>query len=208
MQDITITALARTQFGKNAAGLMRRNGQIPAIVYGISATQHIAVDAEDFKVKFRYISENTIIPMQIGDKKIDVLLKEYQHDIVRDKILHLDFYEIKQDKKIHAKVPVKLLGQAIGQRDGGVVDHLLHEIDLECMPRFMPKQVELDISGLKIGDSLHVSNIKPLENIKFLSAADTTVVTLSHPKEDATLVVAEAPAEAPAKGKAGKSGKK
>ncbi len=186
MDNLLLIAEPRTEFGKNVTGRMRRCGKIPAVVYGVSKTQHILLNADDFNKKFRYMSDKTIVPLEIEGKKHDVLVKDYHYDIVRDKILHVDLYEIKRVKEVRTAVPVVLCGQAVGERDGGVVQQVLEKVEVESMPMFTPKEVKMDISGLKIGESLTVANLAAIENVKFVTKNDTIVVSLVMPKASAS----------------------
>ncbi len=185
MDNLLLIAEPRTEFGKNVVGRMRRCGKIPAVVYGVSKTQHILLNADDFNKKFRYMSDKTIVPLEIAGKKHDVLVKDYHYDIVRDKILHVDLYEIKRVKEVRTAVPVVLSGQAVGERDGGVVNQMLDKVEVESMPMFTPKEVKIDISSLKIGDSLTVASLIAIENVKFVTKTDTIVVSLVMPKASA-----------------------
>ncbi|MGL4524619.1 MAG: 50S ribosomal protein L25 [Spirochaetia bacterium] len=182
MDDLLLTAEPREEFGKGATNRMRRAGKIPAVVYGVSKTQHILLNADDFNKKFRYMSGKTIVPLDIASKKHDVLVKDYHYDIVRDRVLHVDLYEIKRVKEVKSQVPVKLVGVAIGQRDGGVTEQALMQLEISSMPMFTPKEVEIDITSLKLGDSLTVAEIKPVENVTFVSKSEAKVVSLVLPK--------------------------
>lgn len=183
MESLLLVAEPRTEFGKGAVGRMRRAGKIPAVVYGISKTQHILLDADEFNKKFRYMSDKTIVPLEVEGKNLDVLIKEYDYDIVRDRILHVDLYQIKRVKEVKTKVPIVLVGHAIGERDGGVVDQTLANVELESMPMFTPKEVRIDISGLKLGEHLTVAQLIPVENARFLSKPEAVVVSLVLPKK-------------------------
>lgn len=186
MDNLLLVAEPRTEFGKNVAGRVRRCGKIPAVVYGVSETRHILLDADDFNKKFRYISDKTIVPLEISGKKHDVLVKDYHYDIVRDKILHVDLYEIKRVKEVRTTVPVVLCGHAVGERDGGVVTQMLDKVEVESMPMFTPSEVKIDISGLKVGDNLTVADLISIENVKFVTKSDTVVVSLVLPKASAS----------------------
>lgn len=189
MESLLLVAEPRAEFGKGAARRMRRAGKIPAVVYGVSKTQHVLLGADEFNKKFRYMSDKTVVPLEVVGKKIDVLVKDYHYDIVRDRILHVDLYEIKRVKEVKSQVSIVLVGRAIGERDGGVVEQTLAKVELESMPMFTPKEVKIDISGLKLGDSLTVAQLIPVENVRFMTKPETVVVSLVVPKKT------EAPAE-------------
>lgn len=182
MQDLALKAEDRSELGKGGVGRLRKTGKIPAVIYGIEKPIAVSLDEKDFLHKFRYMSEHTIVPVETGGKKIEVLVKDYQYDIVRDKILHVDLYQIIRGKTVKAKAPIKLVGQAIGQREGGVTSQKLMEVEVECMPRFMPSEIELDISSLKVGESLTVANLKKKENVVYITKQDTIIVTVKAPQ--------------------------
>jgi large subunit ribosomal protein L25 len=178
MDKLLLKAYERNDFGKNASHRLRKTGKIPAVIYGANKAVHISLDEQDFIMKFRHISNKTIVPLEINDKKIEVLVQDYQHDIVRDKIVHIDLYEFVRSTPLKVKVPLKFVGEPIGLREGGVIDQKEREIEVETMKRFIPNLIEVDISSLKKGDSINVGALKAPENVKFTQKANEVVVAL------------------------------
>jgi large subunit ribosomal protein L25 len=195
MEQKTLDAMSRDQLKKGAAKRLRREGKIPAVVYGHSGTAAITIDAREFSQKFKRISENTIIDLHVGEDNYDVLVKDYQEDILSNRILHIDFYEIERGKTLRTNVPVHTVGSAIGVREGGVLDTMLHTIEVECFPKDIPEYIEMDISGLDIGESIHVGDIEPPENVTFLVPEDYTIVSIIAPRSLEELEALEAEAE-------------
>ncbi|NIZ46683.1 50S ribosomal protein L25 [Entomospira nematocerorum] len=185
-KNLTINAQLRDQFGKNANGRLRREGSIPAVLYGEGRDGNVPLllDNKEFNNTFKYINLNsTIVKLHIdGQSDVEVLVKEYQFDPVRDQILHVDLYQIIRDELVKIRVPLQLTGTAIGLREGGVVNHQLKEIEVESMKRFAPSRVSIDISTLKIGDKFTVADIKALENVSFVTTNDTVVVSVDAPQ--------------------------
>jgi len=167
----------RSETGKGAARRIRATGKIPGNVYGHGA-ESVAVQADELQFKAlisRISAENTLIDLQIdGAEPKPVLIREIQRHPYRSVILHVDFFEITAGEKIRVAVPVRLEGNPIGVRNGGTLQVIRYELEVECLPRDIPSAFEADISELAIGDSLHIGEI------------DTGDVT---PLEDASLTV-------------------
>jgi large subunit ribosomal protein L25 len=186
MKEIMIKAKLRNRLGKKHAKKMRRNGIIPGVVYGAEMSSlPLEVEAKSFHAFLRSgLGENVIITLNIdnpknGDKK--VLIRELQRDPVWGEILHVDFQQISLSKKLTIKVPIHLVGVSIGvQQDGGILQHVLRELEVECLPTDIPAKIEVDVTNLKIGDSIHVGDIK-LEKGQILSDLQGSIVSVVPP---------------------------
>lgn len=152
----------RTETGKGAARRIRATGKIPGNVYGHGA-EPMAIQADElqFRALISKIStENTLIDLRVGDEKPkSVLIREVQRHPYRPVILHVDFFEITAGEKIRVSVPVRLEGNPIGVRNGGILQVIRYELEIECLPRDIPAAFEVDISELKIGESLHIGDV-------------------------------------------------
>ncbi|MBN2049507.1 MAG: 50S ribosomal protein L25 [Spirochaetales bacterium] len=180
MDKKTLTGFTREKFNKHVAGRLRREGKIPAVMYGSKGGRTLSVDSHEFHKKFHTVSENTIIQLQMEGETFDVLVKDYQEDIMTGSILHIDFFEIEKGKLLKTHVPIHLIGTAIGAREGGVQEQLMHEIEVECLPKNIPASIEVDITKLEEGASIHVAGLPAIEGVKFLAAEDSVVVTITH----------------------------
>jgi len=184
MAAVTLTAQARQERGKNAMRRLRRQGLVPGVVYGHGdETRTIALKAQELEKLLASISvENTIIGLSIdGGKPADTLIREVQQHPARRAVLHVDFLQIHAGEKIHLEVPVRLHGSPVGVRDnGGVLQEVLRELHVECLPRDIPEAVDLEIEHLDIGDSVHVKDIS-IPNVKILNDPDLVVVTVLAP---------------------------
>jgi len=186
MKEIVINAKARDKLGKEHAKKLRRGGMIPAVVYGAETSPlPLEVEAKSFHALLRSgLGENVIVTLNIddqknGDKK--VLIREVQRDPVWGDILHVDFQQVSLTKKLTINVPVRLVGTPIGvQQDGGILQHVLRELELECLPTDIPEKIEVDVINLKIGDSIHVADIK-LEKVEILSDPQGSIVSVVPP---------------------------
>ncbi|MDA3955336.1 50S ribosomal protein L25 [Oceanispirochaeta sp.] len=197
MEQKSLSVVERTEFKKGPAKKLRSEGLIPAVVYGHTNPLHIAVNAIEFGKKFKVVTENTVIKLELGDKTIEVLVKAIDDDIVTETIKHIDFYEFEKGKTLKTHVPIHLIGNSIGAKEGGIVEQKLHLLEIECLPKDLPEAIELDISQLETGDSIHVSQVPVEDGVKILNMETQTIVVVTSPKavvvetEDEEEVVAE-----------------
>jgi large subunit ribosomal protein L25 len=182
MQRKTLTAFERTEFRKSATKKLRKAGRIPAVIYGSELPASIAIDAHEFHKKFHAISENTIITIKSDSSSWDVLVKDFQEDLLNDEILHIDFYEIEQGRVLKTHVPVHTSGTPQGVKEGGILEQRLHSLEIECLPADLPEALDLDVSDLAIGDSIHVSDITPPKGVKFLNMPEQVIIVITTPK--------------------------
>lgn len=184
MAQRIVEADSRTEFGKGPAGRLRRSGKLPGIIYGRSDTMPITLDEHDFYQTFKQISESTIITIRTSDKDVDVLLKDYDEDLATGHLRHVDFYAIESGQLLRTNVQIHLSGAAPGVREGGVLQSQIHEVEVECFPKDIPEYFELDISGLNVGDALHVSDLPALEGVKILNGEDQTIALVAMTREE------------------------
>ena len=185
-QTVALAATAREKTGKGAARQARFQKQIPAVIYGHGrATQPLMVDALALEKAFTGIEpESTLIELTVDGKKARTLIREIQRHPIRPDIIHVDFYEIHASEKVKLKVPVHLVGSPDGVRNaGGVLDQVTREVEIEVLPENIPERVELDVTALKIGDSLHVRDLT-ITNAKLLTEADLTIATVVPPRAE------------------------
>lgn len=183
MERVTIDVGVRGKVGKETAKKVRKEGNIPGIVYGKETNIPIIIPFVSIKaLKALHFSESIIINMNVsGEKKNDqfaTLIKDIQLNPLTEAIIHIDFLKIALDKKTRVNVSVVVQGEAAGVKAGGVLEQILREIEIEALPLFIPEHIEVDVSGLEIGDSLHVSNIKAGEGIKILTNSGETIATV------------------------------
>ena len=185
-QLISITAVPRTAAGKGAARQSRLKKKIPAVVYGHGrASQSLEVDAQALEqVLTGKEPSSTLVELTVDGKKARALIREIQRHPVRPDIIHIDFYEIHADEKVKLKVPVHLIGTPDGVRNaGGVLDQVTREVEIEVLPEHIPDRVELDVTVLTIGRSLHVSDLV-IPNATILTHADLTIATVVPPRAE------------------------
>src|SRR5690242_1536464 len=185
-QIVSLTAQNRDQTGKGAARQSRFAKKVPAVVYGHGrAAQNLTVDGPALEKALTGIEpESTLIELTIDGKKAKALIREIQRHPLRPDIIHVDLYDIHATEKVKLKVPVHLVGNPDGVRNaGGVLDQVTREVEIEVLPENIPDRVELDVTALKIGDSLHVRELT-IPNAKILTEADLTIATVVPPRAE------------------------
>lgn len=191
-----LRARKREGTGKGVARKLRADGRIPAVLYGQDAGPvALELDAREAERVFENVSvENTIIELSIeGGDTVQTLVREVQSHPYRPQILHVDFLRLKRGVAVELEVPVHLSGTPKGVRNsGGLLDHVLHDIKVRCIPSLIPDAAELDVSGLDIGDSLHVSDIVLPEGVEILTDGGVLVCSVLPPRLVEETGVAEA----------------
>jgi large subunit ribosomal protein L25 len=180
----TLVAEARDATGKGVARRLRTAGRIPAVVYGRGVeSKSISIDPSALLrlLQSSGAGINTLVELRLDGAARTVLVKELQRDPVRGRPLHADFYLVELDKTVEVSVPIRLVGKAQGVEFGGIVDHPLREIELECLPRAIPESVDVDVSALGIGDSIHVRDLVLPEGVQVRTDADQAVASVIAP---------------------------
>ncbi len=205
MHEVTLNAQPRTDAGKEKAKKMRRASLIPGVVYGHGKPAvPISVNAQDllplFKVGAR---ENIIITLKLAGDKQDhkAIIRDIQTEPIYNQLIHIDLQEILLTEKIKVPVHIELTGEAPGLKEGGIIEHILHSVDVSCLPADIPDRIVLDVSGLKLGQSLHISDIKA-DKFQVLGSTSQPIVSVIVPRameeETAAAPAAAEAAEAPA----------
>src|SRR5713101_1608189 len=185
-QTVSLSATVREETGKGAARQARFQKKVPAVIYGHGRpTQTLMVDALALEKALTGIEpESTLIELSVDGKTSRTLIREIQRHPLRPDIIHVDFYEIRGGEKITLKVPVHLVGTPDGVRNaGGVLDQVTREVEIEVLPENIPDRVELDVTALKIGDSVHVRDLV-IPNAKILTEAELTLATVVPPRAE------------------------
>src|SRR5216117_917750 len=197
-QIVSLAASPRQATGKGGARQARFRGRVPAVIYGHGRdTQSLEVEAKALEKALQGVEpESTIIELAVEGKTVKTLIREIQRHPLRPDIIHVDFYEIHAAEKVTLKIPVHLVGNPDGVRNaGGVLDLVTREVEIEVLPEQIPDRVELDVTALKIGDSLHVRHLQ-IPNVTILTHSDLTIATVVPPRaEEVTAPTPEAVAE-------------
>jgi large subunit ribosomal protein L25 len=199
MEAIFLDVELRKEVGRDKVKDLRGRGFIPAVIYkeGKESFPVQASHHEVLRLLHQHRLENVVINLRVKDDKKNkarsCLIKEIQYDPVHGDILHVDFNEISLDKAIKVNIPVVAKGEPLGvKQEGGSLEHVLWEIEIECLPANIPKDIEVDVSQLKIGDALHIKDIVFPENIKVLNNPEAVVISVASPiKEEVPVEAVE-----------------
>ncbi|MCS7228961.1 MAG: 50S ribosomal protein L25 [Candidatus Kryptonium sp.] len=181
MTEITLNAEIRKP-GKSISNQLRRAGKIPGIYYAPGDEPlPIAVKETELK-KLIYTTETHIIKLKLDTgKEVQCILKDVEFDPVTDKPIHFDLYGLKAGAKITLEVPIVLVGKAPGVEKGGIIEHLLHTVEIECLSDAIPEHIEVDISNLDIGDSIHVRDLN-IPGVRILESELSVIVAVVPPR--------------------------
>ena len=198
---LDLQAKVRAAEGTAAVKRLRKAGSIPAVIYGKKhANGKLEIDAKIFgRILHNSVSDNILVNLQIEGEKADALalVQQVQHDYLRGGVLHVDFHAVAPDEDIHASIPIILQNVDLAEKKGGQLDHILHTLEVHCLPKDLPESITLDVSSLNVGDAVHVKELGLPEGVSTHLDGEVVVAIL---KEPTVVVVEEAPAAAP-KGK-------
>ncbi|MCI0527317.1 MAG: 50S ribosomal protein L25 [Nitrospira sp.] len=201
MQRIEMTAELREKSGKGVARSVRRSGKIPGVLYGEGKSLLLILDPVNLtKVLHSGAGENALITLKIqgmqekasSTKKSDAerltILRDCQVDPITGKLLHADLFEVSLNKPIRVRVHIEIIGGVPeGVKEGGVLQHQMREVEIECLPMSIPDRFEVDASALKIGEAIHVRDLNVGEGVRFLNQPDQVVVSVAAPISEAKL---------------------
>jgi large subunit ribosomal protein L25 len=205
MENVIIEAKERKAINKRSRNSLRNEGKVPGVLYG-SRMEPIAIVVTRAAINPVVFSAKThLLSLKLdGHEDYECVIKDVQFDPVSDEIVHFDLIGLTRGENIQLEVPVKLLGSAVGVKEGGLLQESLHKLNIECLPKNIPQSIEIDVTNLDVGDSIHVADLS-FENIAILNPEDTIVVSVVLPKiekepepaeeEEGELVEGEEPAE-------------
>lgn len=193
MPDNILLAEARTERGSRPAGRIRREGKVPAVVYGLdSDTLTVTVPARELAhILTSATGVNTLITLKLDGKEHLTLARQIQRHPTRGEFIHVDFIRIRADVAVQAEVAVRLVGESVGVKDGGVLEQLVFTLSIEAKPADIPVALELDVTPLDIGDQLHVSDLSLPSGVTTTQESEELVVQVVAPR----VVEEEVPAE-------------
>jgi large subunit ribosomal protein L25 len=191
MAQSTLNVLKRKRMGKSGAREIRKEGNIPAVLYGKGTeTLSLVINPAELKEALSTdAGENTLLEIRVKDEEAEIqklsLLREVQYDYLTDKPIHLDFQALDMNEKITVAVPVQIEGSAKGVKEGGILEEILREISVECLPTNIPNSFSVDVTELEIGHSIHVNTLEIEEGVNILHEDEDTIVTVLAPKVEA-----------------------
>lgn len=182
MADLNIVANKRVKTTKGAVNKLRKNGMVPGVLYS-KVDKPVSILVSEISLKpLVYTNEMHLVNLKIDEnKEVKSLLKDIQFHPVTDRIIHVDFQALTGGQVIQVQVPITITGQAIGLKEGGKIQQNMHKLDIECLPSEIPQQIEVDISNLHIGDSIHAKELIK-SNFKILNSDDSVIISVIAPK--------------------------
>jgi large subunit ribosomal protein L25 len=204
-QQLTLTVTPRAQTGRSSSRRMRKANLVPAILYGKhTAPETLAIDGPEFTRLIKAIAGSAaLVELERKDKPEKALsfLQEIQRDPITDKYLHVDFREVKADEKFEIRVKLHLAGESFGVKNqSGVLETPTYTLRIRCLPKDLPPFIEVDVTALKVGETIHVGEIKPMAGVEFMDDKNQPVVSCVEPV--AEIVQEVAATAAPAEGAA------
>ena len=187
MEDKKLIAKKRGLEGSSNARRMRHTGNLPGVVYGSDKSPvSIEVDLHDFEqILHHHTSESLLIDIHLeGEGDLSVLVKDVQHHPVTSELMHVDLMRVQADKPISVDIALELVGEAAGVKAGGILDHTMHSIAVECLPGDLVESFEVDVSGLEIGQQLQVSDLNLDSKFKLLVDEESIVAGVSGPQAE------------------------
>ena len=195
MEQINLTALLRVERGKGPAGRLRAAGRVPGILYGpgVEGAIALALNTKELeKTLHTHAGGNVLVNLEIaGDKNRTVMFKEVMRHPLRGTVVHVDLLEVNLNETIEIEVPVHLTGKAAGLAFGGIVQHETRTITILCLPSQIPDSIEVDITPLNVGQSLHVKDIQLAQGLTAVDEPDLTVVSIVSPTAEVAPKTAE-----------------
>ena len=200
MNQFEVIAEARDALGKGASRRLRRTGRLPGVLYGAGKAP-VSISLETSRVSKQMENEaffSHILAVRVGGEEAQAVVKDLQRDPATSQILHLDLQRVSSTEELHMRVPLHFMNEedSPGRRHGGVISHLMVDVEIGCLPRDLPEYLEVDMSGLDVGDSLHLSELVMPEQVRLMALVhdpdnDQPVVTVQHPQKLEAVAEAE-----------------
>ncbi len=196
MEKVLIEAQKRNKIDKASRSALRNEGKVPAIFYS-KHHEPLSIQISERAIHpLVYTSKTHLITLNVeGHEELDCIIKDVQFDPTTEKIVHIDLLGLKKGEKIQIEIPIQLLGTPVGIKEGGILQHTLHKVQIECLPVDIPEQLEIDVTNLKLGQAIHISDLN-YENITLLNTAESIVASVTHPKVEKEVVPVEEVQEA------------
>lgn len=183
MKSVSLTAYPRTLSGRLSVKKLRAQGRVPAVIYGGQAKPESleVVQTELDNLIHHSASENVLVDLKVGSNASRLaLLQDVQHYALTGKVLHVDFHEVSATEKVTITVPVETKGEAIGvKRDGGVLEHVLFKVKVKALPKDLPEVIEVDVTSLEIGKTIHLGELPAIEGVEYVGDAKISVISVA-----------------------------
>lgn len=184
MKQLELKVIPREETGRGPNRRLRASGKIPAVIYGKKGNQPLTIEQTDFRVLWKAISGvSALIQVEVeGDQPALTIIKEVQRDSRTDQFIHIDFHEVSTTEKMHTDVAVHIIGEAVGvKNEGALLDISAHVLEIRCLPADLPSTIDIDVSELHTGDSIHIKDIKEIAGVEFMDDPELPVVSCVGP---------------------------
>ncbi|MFH1282509.1 MAG: 50S ribosomal protein L25 [bacterium] len=210
MEEVNVEAQERKELTKGQIKESRRKGLIPAVIYGHGENSSVFVNEKAFREAIHtHAGLNAIINMKLGNGSYKVIVKDIQRNPITDNPIHVDFQSISLKEKIEVNVPLRIIGEALGVKEkGGVVEHIVREVEIKCLPTNIPEEFVVDVSELDIGQGIHMKDIQIPDNVESLMDPEIVVVHVVSSTKIEEVAVAETATELSAEPEVISKGKK
>jgi large subunit ribosomal protein L25 len=187
MATASLSASPRAGTGKGVARTLRRNGQIPAVIYGHAReAQPLVLNAREFDRLLERVTASTVIELDLAGRTSRTLIREIQRHPYKREVLHVDFLELVAGEKVTVDVPIVYVGTPQGVRDGGILDQIKHQLTVEADPTILPEHFEVDVSALTIGHALYVRDVRVPDGVTVQDDPDSPVALVAAPRAEPT----------------------
>ncbi len=198
MEKVELKANLRQSIKKSDRNSLRRNGRVPGVYYSKHGSP-VPIDVNEKDINpLVFTTETHLLSLQLDNKdQLDCVIKDVQFDPLTDKVIHFDLLGLTSGEKFQLEVPVQFHGSPVGVKEGGVLQILLHKLEVECLPKDIPQRIDINLQDLKLGDAIHVKDIS-LPGIEILNPEEAVIAAVTHPKaekEPAAEGAEEAPTE-------------
>lgn len=182
----TLKAVKRDDHRSSVTKQLRKEGLVPGVVYGKKyGNESVAINGVELLKLLREEGRNAIISLEIGEEKpVEVMLHDHQMDAIRNELLHVDFFAVDMDEEIDVEVPIAIVGDPVGARDGGILQQPVFELVVRAKPNKIPDEITVDVSSLEIGDVITVADLKTTDEYSIFEDEDTTIATVLPPESE------------------------
>lgn len=182
----TLKAVKRDDHRLSVTKQLRKEGLVPGVVYGKKyGNESVAINGVELLKLLREEGRNAIISLEIGEEKpVEVMLHDHQMDAIRNELLHVDFFAVDMDEEIDVEVPIAIVGDPVGARDGGILQQPVFELVVRAKPNKIPDEITVDVSSLEIGDVITVADLKTTDEYSIFEDEDTTIATVLPPESE------------------------
>lgn len=185
MKKVKLVAEGRSEIGTCACKRLRKSGMIPAVIYGSNGEENLKISKHEFRRFTREVGDRAcIVELIYSDKSKLAMIKATQRNALSDGFDHVDFREVLADEPINTSLPIHLVGESAGVKLGGMLEVILHNVEVECLPENLPEFIEIDVSNLNVGEAVHIKSLPCAKGVRYLQPKDTVVVACSSSEEE------------------------